>query len=193
MFKHFLVAIHKISEQNALLCSVNQLDQTDISLLFKSLVVLPVDRSESQKLPITVAPEKSTNTKVEDSLSNSVSEPDTKYVVKKHPFVILIKGDLKEQYLQTGSSFFKITSALNIPQASKYLKAFENTTDIHMYKCVWCIHLNLAEEKSIRSMAHDNLIISPDILTLKTSEEKKQMYSPLKNFISSNLESISQI
>ena len=169
------------------------MDQTDISLLFKSLVILPTDKIETQKFPTTSAPEKPIETKAESSLTNSASDPDTKYVIKKNPFAILIKGDLKEPYLETGSSFFKITSALNIPQASKHLQAFENKIDIHNYECVWCIGLNLAEEKSIRSMAHDNLIISPDILTLKTSEEKKQMYSPLKNFISSNMELLSQL
>jgi len=40
---------------------------------------------------------------------------------------------------------------------------------------------------------HKNILLSPDIHNLTTKEEKKAMYTPLKQFVQDNLEHINKI
>jgi hypothetical protein len=43
-------------------------------------------------------------------------------------------------------------------------------------------------EAKILKIKHPNLLLSPNILDLKTKEEKMAMYNPLKEFVSKNID-----
>ncbi len=87
-----------------------------------------------------------------------------------------------------GSSFLKILDALNINSAKKLLDTEITINDLINYSCVWCIGLPPEEESKILKIDHPNILLSPDILNLKTKEEKMAMYNPLKEFIAKNKE-----
>jgi hypothetical protein len=42
-------------------------------------------------------------------------------------------------------------------------------------------------ETKILKIKHPNLLLSPNILDLKTKEEKMAMYNPLKEFVTQNI------
>jgi len=200
-----------------LLCSVNLLPEEDISLLFKTLVVLPQDKpakntvsklekeNRPNQTPVTSedskpteiaksdSPTEETKT-LEDSTTpeNLVEEPKTKYNTKT-PFVILLPTNLKEAYLQPESPFIKILAALKISGAQANIATDTSVLQkADNYLCIWCIGLDIQQEKTALGLSHPNLLTSPDILSLKSNEEKKAMYAPLKAFINSNMETISQ-
>lgn len=188
-----------------MLCRVNLLPDDDISLLFTSLVVLPQDQLTKEPETKSVTTHLDT-AETEKSESNDASEPHadsdkttSDIVVQEakaayhtiQPFVILTSQNLKDSYMVADSAFQKILAALNIPQAAKHLSTdlsiLEKTDN---YTCVWCIGLGIKTEKEILGLGHSNLLLSPDILSLNTTEEKKAMYIPLKAFVSANMELI---
>jgi hypothetical protein len=63
----------------------------------------------------------------------------------------------------------------------------------NQYTCIWCIGLDIKLEKEAKQTAHENLLCSPDLNSLKTTEEKKAMFMPLKDFISLNFDLISKL
>lgn len=184
----------------------------EISLLFKSLVLLPedkavtltsnitetkvdpvLDKTKTTKSETTVTPEPEATEKTETSkANNTVEEPIASY--NKIPLTILTTPALKEAYLEVGSNFLKTIDALKAPQLSNHLNTdytlLEKTTQ---YTCIWCIGLDLEREKEARNTAHTNLLFSPDLNSLKTTEEKKAMFMPLKDFISLNFDLISKL
>lgn len=187
------------------------LQDEDISLLFKSLVVLPQDKTTSENTDTeppqtektsdsamkkeTKEPQNTTSTTAEkqDTEKNSKAEEPKPAYTKVEPFAILTAPHLKASYEAADSPFLKILNALGIPEAISNLstdnKLLENANN---YKCLWCIGLDIQTEKKALSLNHENLLTSPDVLSLKTNEEKKAMYAPLKEFISSNMELISK-
>lgn len=89
------------------------------------------------------------------------------------------------------SAFRKILAALNVPNAANHLSAdLSILKETDNYTCVWCIGLDIKTEKEILGLDHSNLLVSPDILSLNTTEEKKAMYMPLKAFVSANMDLI---
>lgn len=145
----------------------------------------------------TSSPEKDSESKTktqytEISDPTIANEPATTYEIETHPFIIVTHTTLKEDYLKAESPFIKIITALNIPQAAKYLST-EIRTQTNSYDCIWCIGLDIETEKTLIEMKHNNILFSPDILSLQSNEQKKAMYTPLKKFISSNSDLISQL
>lgn len=161
----------------------------EITLLYKSIVVLPQDKNvetpiTSESTPST--PEPALVVK-DESNTSMVEEDKAEYEKIRHPFVIFTKSYLKLQYQEDNSSFKKIISALDIRKASKYINAVPNAyKNVLDFDCVWCIGLDIAIEKELRSSNHSNIHFSPDILSLNNNEEKKAMFLPLKEFITSN-------
>lgn len=176
---------------------MQNLNLTDVGVLYRSLVILPqdliADTAETEtKLAISAEelPILETTHSIEKP---QAEEPKTPYG-PIHPFVILTAPGLKEAYLAADSPFKKIIAALHIPQTVKYL-----TTDSTLLQhaenltCLWCIGLDIATEKIALHSNHPNILLSPDLLQLTTNDEKKAMYIPLKAFITANIATIEQI
>ena len=171
----------------------------DISLLFNSLVVLPQDKlTKETETPAETAksqPEHASESPVDSvKIPASIVVQETKAVYHTiQPFVVLTSQNLKDSYMVADSAFQKILTALQIPQAAKHLSTdlsiLEKTDN---YTCIWCIGLDIQTEKTILGLGHPNLLVSPDILSLNTTEEKKAMYIPLKAFVSTNMELITK-
>jgi hypothetical protein len=183
---------------------VFQLDATDIHLLYKSLVVLPQDKydethpveetskaksaeldSLSQKLvekeietPVSISQVEETNTPI-----NIAQEPKGTYKVESQPFILFTSEANKNKYLAEGSNFAKAISALKITQLAKFITSDHAVLEtLASYECIWCMGIDLNTEKKILALKHKNILISPDIENLATVEEKKQMFSALKEF-----------
>jgi len=196
-----------------LLCYVFQLDNTDIHLLYKSLVVLPQDKyddippveetskaksaepdSLSQKLvgkeietPKSISKIEETNTQETTPISIA-QEPNGTYKVESQPFVLFTSEVNKNKYLAEGSNFTKAISALKITQLAKYITSDHAVLEtLVSYECIWCMGIDLNTEKQILALKHKNILISPDIENLATVEEKKRMFSALKEFANLNM------
>jgi hypothetical protein len=84
--------------------------------------------------------------------------------------------------------------ALNAQQLAKYLSTDQAILkNLNQYTCFWAIGLDIKIEKEALSMGHQNLLCSPDFNSLKTTEEKKAMFLPLREFLVANLELISKL
>jgi hypothetical protein len=190
---------------------VKKTEPLEISLLFKSLVLLPEDKavkltpdntetkkeavvdtlntsaSETPAIKEPTAPEK-----IKEETPSVVKEPKASYV--KKPIILLTTPELKEAYLKAESNFMKTIGALKAPQLSKYLDTdYTLLENANQYTCIWCIGLDIKTEKEARSTAHSNLLCSPDLNSLKTTEDKKAMFMPLKEFINLNLDLIHKL
>jgi hypothetical protein len=188
---------------------VFQLDDTDIHLLYKSLVVLPQDKHDetptveetskaksaesdslSQKLvgkeietPVSTSQVEETNTPI-----SIAQEPNGTYKVESQPFVLFTSEVNKNKYLAEGSNFTKAIGALKIAQLAKYITSDHAVLDtLVSYECIWCMGIDLNTEKQILALKHKNILISPDIENLATVEEKKRMFSALKEFAILNM------
>jgi len=157
---------------------MDSLDQIDVELLFKSIVVLPQDSSRKTAPTDHEAKQK----------KPKEYEPEITITKPSKITVILTTPKLKEDYMVDGSSFLKILDALNINSAKKLLDTEITINDLINYTCVWCVGLPPEEESKILKIDHPNILLSPDILNLKTKEEKMAMYNPLKEFIAKNKE-----
>ena len=188
---------------------------TDIPLLYKSLVVLPQDKQDLTSITKEISIDKSTEQEVlpentaeqkietqenispvkkQDTQTPAVipvsiaQEPKGSYETKLHPFALFTSETNKSKYIAEGSNFGKAAGALNITQLAKYI-----TTDtavletLTSYECIWCMGIDLSTEKKILGLKHKNILISPDIESLTTVEEKKSMFSALKEFANFNM------
>ena len=196
-----------------LLCYVFQLDNTDIHLLYKSLVVLPQDKyddippveetskaksaepdSLSRKLvgeeietPKRISIIEETNTQETTPISIA-QEPNGTYKIESRPFVLFTSEVNKNKYLAEGSNFTKAIGALKIAQLAKYITSDHALLEnLSSYECIWCMGIDLNTEKQILALKHKNILISPDKENLATVEEKKQMFSALKEFAILNM------
>ncbi|MFT4826923.1 MAG: hypothetical protein ACI96L_000202 [Paracoccaceae bacterium] len=191
---------------------MKEIEPSEISLLFKSLVVLPEDKaakpspknSETKLNLVLNAPKatelgtptatqpKATEKTEAPEATNIAEEPKAAFAKKR--ITILTTPKLKEAYLEAGSNFLKTLDALKVPQLSAHLNT-DNTLleKADQYICIWCIGLDIKFEKEAKHTAHENLLYSPDLNSLKTTEEKKAMFIPLKNFITLNFELISSL
>ena len=179
----------------------------DISLLFSSLVILPQDKeavseekSETAQVEVsqTLVEEKeplveSTTKETPAKDAPAVEEPAPVYKKETHPFTLFLPAALRETYLADQSKFLKILDALAIPQLKKYIQTDLSEENVTSFDCVWCIGLDIKSEKDLRALNHKNILFSPDIEQLKTVEEKKEMYAPLKMFVNSNEQLFSHI
>jgi hypothetical protein len=204
-----------------LLCSVFKLDATDIHLLYKSLVVLPQDKKEfipkTEETSIDkpteqdAVSEKPVEKKIESQESISpVEEKDTPaaavasesiaeeakatYRLESNPFLLFTSEANKSKYLVEGSNFAKAIGALKITQLTKYITSDPTVLEsLSSYECIWCIGIDLNSEKKILAQKHQNILISPDIESLATVDEKKRMFSALKTFVTPNMDLFSKI
>lgn len=188
-----------------LICYVNELELSDIALLYKNVVILPQDRvananatrTNSTKEQAITESKKTSDDKATESIEASkplepaLKKPNDLII---HPFAIITSAALKDQYLEANSSFHKIIQALNIPQVTKHIQLEENVISSNCnYTCIWAIGASTHIEQYLKSLKHENLLISPDLLNLTTNEQKKAMYIPLKNFIDRNVVLLSKI
>lgn len=183
-------------KKKVLFCVVQKIKELDIPLLYQNLVVLPQDKAmltpENTKREEEITPAKQPE---KETLPTEASEPKGTYTPKQAiPFIILIPEHLKADYMAETSAFYKILAALNISTASKYVSSnLELLNETDTYSCIWCVGLDLANEKKAMQSGHKNILLSPDIHNLTTKEEKKAMYTPLKQFVQDNLEHINKI
>ncbi|MDC0579788.1 hypothetical protein OAP11_03395 [Bacteroidia bacterium] len=169
---------------------MDSLDPIDIELLFKTLVVLP------QETPKKVKELKEESLNVYPKISSSVVNPKEPKSTYNHsiPFVLITSPELKALYVQKESSFIKILEALSVPHIINSMITDPSIIkEVSTYSCVWCIGLSPELEDEIRKTNHPNLLISPDIITLSTKEEKIAMYTPLKKFIANNQDHLKQL
>lgn len=178
-----------------------ELELSDIALLYKTVVVLPQDKMTKAVIeaPTTADAETPALTEIETpeiteaETTNVIFEPATQRKTE-HPFVIITSAMLKEKYLDPDSSFTKIVQALNIPNVAKYMvheESFISNQDL--YRCIWAIGISPSTSEHLHNLGHQNLLISPDVLSLTNTEEKTAMYAPLKQFIASNQKEISKL
>ena len=167
---------------------MDSLDQTDIELLFESIVVLPQDSSKKTAPTDHEIKQKKLKEYEAKITITKVDEPQATTKKPSKITVILTTPKLKEDYMADGSSFLKILNALKISSAKKLLDTEITIDDLINYSCVWCIGLPPEVESKILKTNHPNILLSPDILNLKTKEEKMAMYNPLKEFIVKNKE-----
>ena len=167
---------------------MDSLDQTDIELLFESIVVLPQDSSKKTAPTDHEIKQKKPREYEAKTTITKVDEPQATTKKPSKITVILTTPKLKEDYMADGSSFLKILNALKISSAKKLLDTEITIDDLINYSCVWCIGLPPEVESKILKTNHPNILLSPDILNLKTKEEKMAMYNPLKEFIVKNKE-----
>ena len=183
----FLYVFHqknKSVQKKLLLCfTMDSFDQTDIDLLFKSIVILPQD--SSKKVDATKAGKKPKKYETQ-SIENKVEEPEVKPSNPVKTIAIITNSELKENYLTQGSSFLKILEALEISSAKNKLITDVHLDDLINYTCIWCVGLDPEIESKILKINHPNILLSPNILDLKTKEEKIAMYGPLKAFVTQN-------
>ena len=165
---------------------MDSFDHIDIELLFKSVVILPQDSTKKEQ-KLGVEKELDEPQSYNDKSSTSeVSEPQNTLSTLTQSCTILTTKELVENFIAEGSSFQKILEALNISTAKKHLTTDVGLDKLKEYKCVWCLGLPHDMEAKILKINHPNLILSPNILDLKTKEEKMAMYTPLKEFVSKN-------
>jgi hypothetical protein len=166
---------------------LDSFDHIDVGLLFKSVVILPQDSTE--KTPkILVEKELGEPQSYKEKKSiNEISEPQKTLSKPYQLCAIFTTKELKKNYTANGSSFQKILEALKISSAKKHLITDINLDELKEYKCVWCVGLSHDMETKILKIKHPNLLLSPNILDLKTKEEKMAMYNPLKEFVTQNI------
>ncbi|HCD68455.1 MAG TPA: hypothetical protein DEQ56_08260 [Bacteroidetes bacterium] len=170
-----------------------ELELSDIALLYKTVVVLPQDKTTKAVIETTTTVNADVPQLVKAERADHIVEPETPKKVE-HPFVIVTSSILKDKYLQPDSSFTKIIQALQIPQVAEYViqeDAFTANQDL--YRCIWAIGISPATSEHLHNLGHQNLLISPDVLSLISTEEKTAMYAPLKQFIASNQKEISKL
>lgn len=204
-------------KKKLLLCCVLEIDALDIDLLYKSLVLLPQDKVDQNATADTeLAVENPTNKKAEPTQTltpdtkkpataraaesnntvpeNQANEAKGTYKVEKRPFALYTTASNKAKYLATDSNFMKAANALKITQVVNHITTkVQSTAELKNYDCVWCMGIDLNVEKEILALKHPNLLISPDIENLTSVDEKKSMFSALKEFANSNLELFSKI
>ena len=168
---------------------MDTLDKIDIELLFDSVVVMPQDRANTVNKKVTAV--KHTPASSQPNLENATPKETVPTI---HPFIILTTPQLKTIYQEENSSFQKIITALHIPSAKKYLHTDPALLSrAHQYHCIWCIGISSEQVEEAQKLNHPNLLISPDILNLKTKAEKVAMYNPLKAFVEKNKSAIDQL
>ena len=170
-----------------------ELELSDIALLYKTVVVLPQDKITKTVIETTTAVIAEVSPALEEESATLIVDPAAPRKVE-HPFVIVTNSILKEKYLVPESSFTKIIQALHIPQVAEYIvqeDAFIANQDA--YRCIWAIGINPETVEYLHKLGHQNLLISPDVLSLTSTEEKTAMYPPLKQFIASNQKELSKL
>ena len=169
------------------------MEQAGIDLLFKSLVILPEDKAiVTTSKTASKDLENSPSSKEDTETKTIVEEPKASY--EKKPFAIFISQHLKDEYLKPESNFLKTIAALKTPQLAQHLSTERISNETHQrYHCIWTIGLDIESEKELISTNHPNLLCSPDLDQLKSNEEKKAMFLPLKKFIGANMELVSKL
>ena len=167
---------------------MDSLDHIDIELLFKSVVILPQDSSKKEQKAGVEKELNEPRSYNDKSSTSEVSEPQNTLSTPTQSCAILTTKELIDNFTAEGSSFQKILEALSISPAKKHLTTNVNLDKLKEYKCVWCLGLPHEMEAKILKIKHPNLLLSPNILDLKTKEEKMAMYTPLKEFVSKNID-----
>lgn len=204
-----------------LLCYVFKIDATDIHLLYKSLVILPQDKQDIASLVEDVSTAKSAEpnvlsekpaekkTETRESISpieekdalpaaaapvSIAEEAKAIYKTESHTFALFTSEANKSKYLAEGSNFAKAIGALKLTQLTKYITSDPTFIEtLSSYECIWCMGIDLNSEKKILAQKHQNILISPDIESLATVDEKKRMFSALKAFVTPNMDLFSKI
>ncbi len=162
--------------------------EIDTDLLFKQLVILPNDRvdtkaEETDRIPAIVKAE-----------TIEIPSPNKTIENKKTPFAIFTPASLAPTLLALDSNFNKIIISQKIPHiGTSIVSNFILDESIHSYECIWTIGLSPKEEQTLLQLKHKNILLSPNVETLVSKEEKLAMFTPLMEFIKTNLKLISQL
>ncbi|MBT8326161.1 MAG: hypothetical protein KJP21_00475 [Bacteroidia bacterium] len=185
-----------------------KLNSDDIALLYDKLVILPSDKNEEtesknekaqseSEIPITEITTQNQEDKEQPQSSKVNLEEDNSEKPQKeiiHPFIVLTTSSIKDNLTDEASNFRKIIQALKIGHVIKYIQSVESIDlSVQKYKCIWCIGLPVDAESKLKAMQYENILFSPNMETLKNKEEKIAMFSPLKDFASTNMGLLSKL
>ena len=168
-----------------------ELDPSDLSLIFKQLVVLPKDRTVDSPKVKTESKKEIATTEYDPKAAlqtSEVAEAAVDYTANNaHKFAIITLPELKTIYTQQGSKFRKIVQALKLSGAVDHIYTnWATELDLQRTEVIWTIGLSPEEEKLISSKRKEKTLHSPDIELLTTTEEKRAMFEPLKSFVAAN-------
>lgn len=162
--------------------------EIDTDLLFKQLVILPSDRvdtkaEETEIIPAIVKADTIEITNTSETVEN-----------KKRPFALFTPASLASTLLALDSNFNKIIISQKIPTiGNSIVSDFNLDESVHSYECIWTIGLSPKEEQTLLQLKHKNILLSPNVETLVSKEEKRAMFTPLMAFIKTNLKLISHL
>jgi len=168
---------------------VVELNQSEIGLLFKKLVLIPEEQKPTDaetNIPKTKADEPIVKYDKPESESTEAVKPKT------HPFVLVTSCNLSQTLKSENSNLYKILTRHNLTQVLKYISDIDSLQSNVEYQCIWSIGLTKDEEHKLVSFSKTRLN-SPNTETLTSKEEKIAMYNPFRRFIESNNETFSHL
>lgn len=162
------------------------MDDFDVGLLFKSLVLINED------LRSVTEDKTSLETVTEVTIAEAQNSPETALPSSENAAIqipgriILTNLKVKAEIEAPNSNFNKIISALKITNTGIF--CIEDTAVSALSQCshIWCVGLSEAEQMPLLALPPQiRLLQSPNMERLSNNEEKRAMFEPLKQFVSS--------
>lgn len=168
-------------------------NEIDTDLLFKQLVILP-ENKEKEKVATKLEPTKQDkDVKKLETTTTKISEAttDLRPTIK---FAVFINEQARLQLLAPTSNFRKILQSKQLENLIKFVQTnFELSSDLLYTECIWTIGLTPQQEQAILDIKHPNILLSPNVETLVSKEEKLAMFEPFSQFVSSNFRLLSNL
>lgn len=174
---------------------MDELKDLDIELLFNELIILKEDlapktdsqgKTEPSQLSSTTEPV-ATPSATKPKLILKAPEPDISSTSKPATILekaVVIPSSLKTNMLAPNSNFKKILGHLdldNLLSVCLDIEAFDAKRTKSNFSAVWYIGLSEDQKAKLKGTA-PNELFSPNPESLQSVEEKKAMFTPLKNF-----------
>ena len=155
-------------------------------MLFKSLVILKEDRLEEPAAEdILAQPSQATSQEKPETTDPGVpSPPSHAPLLPKKSACLCVPSSLEKDLFQEGSNFMKIVQALKLEglvQSVVLEDQIQDAQQIQHMKHVWAVGIPQGHEV-LRSLKQTEILYSPNPETLRSVEEKRAMFDPLKDF-----------
>ena len=163
---------------------MTDLNDLDVELLFKKLVILKEDKNAEQEV-VEADVEQTVTQAVEPPTKEAPAEALQEVIEQQIPAKSLIYPKaLKAELFANNSNLSKIANALNLQfllESAYALEDIKSLETLNTCSHIWFIGL---EKPDILGSLNSEIktLSSPNMERLTTKEEKLQMYEPLKKF-----------
>ncbi|MFY0644597.1 MAG: hypothetical protein JXR19_09055 [Bacteroidia bacterium] len=165
---------------------MNDLEEFEIGLLYKSLVILK-EKDEQETSNSTVVREEEKPTPIE--VKTEVAQPPAEEKIVTETLnskLFIYPKNLEETLRADNSNLSKILQALqasDIMNNAIHLEDISTLDQLKDVQVVWSVGLSQSQQESITKFGHLKYLNSPNPESLQTKEEKRKMYEPLKAFV----------